>query len=237
MYNISGKLKQLTMGAMLTTALAFLIIPPGMFVTVEAQVDSDYSFAELVSESISIAPIEESGWTPFHPGRLLRSKYHEDDLAYPMAAVTALALANAIAWVLIGYFTGQTIDYVVDYVQRKLRTSWKGLKRKSDRSAFERWARRYADLVGTVECKDHVNKGIRYANCVMDEWGYFIQEFVRQSNDCKSRERWWGITVRTKFYPDVTDQTRWVCAERNWRIPVPTWIPRFYWDTTPWTRL
>ena len=37
MYNISGKLKQFTLGATLSLALAFLIIHPGMIVTTEAQ--------------------------------------------------------------------------------------------------------------------------------------------------------------------------------------------------------
>jgi len=236
MYNISGKLKQFTLGATLSLALAFLIVHPGMFANVHAYpTPPDYQF----EEPDRIAPDlegEDYDLNPFYAGRPLN-----EDLIYP----------NILGWIATAalFFAGIFWD--------EIEKAWNGFTNVVHRSRFWKWIAEtgYGINLGKTYCGDKYDDedNPEYKKCRTEKLGELIREYVKQANNCeKEKAPSWKEAIRGVLRYDVflgPPSSEWSCVVtttkrtfvgRHPETYVPMYLVsefldhRWKWDASPW---
>ena len=222
---LTERLNRFTMGATLSIALAFLIIHPATFGDVQAQSTSEYELRELV-ERIS-PPIDEAevGLNPFYAGRPLEPEY----------LIVPNFVCLGICMMIFGLALGFTGGWLVNWVLAELNTAWSGLQNRTYRKKFEDWAAMYGSRVGEKDCDQYQARGQQHINCLVDVWDYFIREFVREANTCRSNREGPRGRTRAKFDPASNYPLYWDCY---FTVGGSSGAKRILsvWSTTPWTR-
>ena len=186
---------------MLSIALAFLIIPPGMIVTVEAQ---SFEGIYLPQPIDSIAPdLEGEDYVlyPFHAGRPL---YNDGD--------RMTAACGGICWLIVSFIGGNIGNWALTRMKTSLWWAWQNLtlSQYGVKEKFEQWvqAGNYVEVAGQNHCGTLANTD-EHAPCLRKWWVNFIKAFVKRANRCSR-----GFRLKTTIYefkPKPQDDKVWSC--------------------------
>ena len=236
---ISEKLKSLTLGAILSAALAFLIVHPGMFPTVQAESDFEFSLEKYVESIDDPRSLHgESLSIPFYPGRPI----YDGDITY-----NTDLLAEFGFWALMSTLFAALV-WTLTQILNQLANAWYGIVNSSDRKRLREWLNKtgYGKDVGKSYCSGEEGREPDYSRCRADEVTKFIRAFAAKSTECGFETRVVGhagtvpiIQTAEMHYDLAFGRPKvWVCAYVQ-DIPTPigtmTIIEKHWeWDAGPY---
>ena len=208
----ANSLKQLTLGATLSLALAFLIIHPGMFASAHAfPTPPDYQFEEPDSISPDLEG-EDYGLNPFYAGRPL----YDEDLVYPMWVWGTLKWLWK--WVIV---RGGAIGFglmLIWWLYRGIKESIDHFVEAEYRDDFAQFVEYLGGrgMIGATYCADEEDKGKKlYAKCLNGQFKEMSQSFRDHARQCEGGRHPGREKGKSTFDWIWSGKETWYCHQKH----------------------